>query len=42
MIIIRNNLQEMTVLGVAPEIDFHYEIEARKVMVDFKFDAVYR
>ena len=26
----------------APEIDFRYETEARKVMVDFKFDALYR
>ena len=25
----------------APEIDFRYETEARKVMVDFKFDAFY-
>ena len=26
----------------ALEIDFHYECVARKVMVDFKFDALYR
>ena len=26
----------------APEIDFRYEIKARKVIVDFKFDALYR
>ena len=26
----------------APEIDFRYETKARKVMVDFKFDAIYR
>ena len=25
-----------------PEIDFRYETKARKVMVDFKFDALYR
>ena len=25
----------------APEIDFRYETKARKVMVDFKFDALY-
>ena len=25
-----------------PEIDFHYDTEAKKVMVDFKFDALYR
>ena len=24
-----------------PEIDFRYEIKARKVMLDFKFDALY-
>ena len=24
-----------------PETDFHYETEARKVMVDFNFDALY-
>ena len=26
----------------ALEIDFRYETKARKVMVDFKFDALYR
>ena len=26
----------------APEIDFRYEAKARKVMVDFKFNALYR
>ena len=26
----------------APEIDFRYELKARKVNVDFKFDALYR
>ena len=26
----------------ALEIDFHYEAKVRKVMVDFKFDALYR
>ena len=26
----------------APEIDFSYETKARKVMVDFKCDALYR
>ena len=25
----------------APEIDFRYETKARKVVVDFKFDALY-
>ena len=24
------------------EIDFRYETKARKVMIDFKFDALYR
>ena len=28
--------------GVKMENDFHHETEARKVMVDFKFDALYR
>ena len=31
-----------TVFRRAPEIDFRYETKARKVMVDFKFDALYR
>ena len=39
IIIIMNLSQEMTVLG-ASEIDFRYETKARKVMVDFKFDAL--
>ena len=26
---------------MAPEIDFRYETKARKVVVDFKFDALY-
>ena len=26
----------------APEIDFLYETKAKKVIVDFKFDALYR
>ena len=37
MIIIRRN----DGFSRAPEIDFRYEIKARKVMVDFKFDALY-
>ena len=28
-------------LSRAPEIYFRYEVKARKVMVDFKFDALY-
>ena len=40
MIIIINKLQETTFFSRAPEIDFRYETEARKVMVDFKFDAL--
>ena len=39
IIIIMNKSQEMT-FWRAPEIDFRYETEARKVMVDFKFDAI--
>ena len=39
IISIMNKSQEMTVFQGAPEIDFRYEIKARKVMVDFKFDA---
>ena len=30
------------VFSWAPEIDFRYETKARKVMVDFKFHALYR
>ena len=41
IIIIMNKSQELTVFSRAPEIDFRYEIKARKVMVDFKFDALY-
>ena len=41
IIIIINISQEMTFLWV-PDIDFRYESKARKVMVDFKFDALYR
>ena len=41
IIIIIKFLQETTVLA-APEIDFRYETKARKVMVNFKFDALYR
>ena len=41
IIIIMNLLQEMTVFGGRQKIGFHYETKARKVMVDFKFDALY-
>ena len=43
IIIIMNKSQETTVFHGrrGPEIDFRYEIKARKVMVDFKFDALY-
>ena len=41
IIIIMNKSQETTVFGRAPEFDFRYETEAKKVMVDFKFDALY-
>ena len=40
IIIIIMNLT--TVFGGHLKIDFRYETEARKVMVDFKFDALYR
>ena len=42
IIISMNKSQETTVFGGAPEIDFRYETEARKVMVYFRFDALYR
>ena len=38
MIILMNKSQDIT---VAPETDFHYETKARKVMAEFKFDALY-
>ena len=41
IIIIMNKSQETTVFLRAPEIDFRYEIKAREVMVDFKFDALF-
>ena len=37
-----NKSQELTVFGGQPEIDFRCETKARKVMVDFKFDDLYR
>ena len=40
IIIIMNKSQETT-FSRATEIDFRYEIKARKVMVEFKFDALY-
>ena len=42
IISIMNKSQETTIFLQAPEIDFRYETKARKVMVDFKFDALYR
>ena len=33
--------QLMSQQGPVPEIEFRYETKARKVMVDFKFDALY-
>ena len=39
--VIMNKSQETTVFHGGPEIDFRYEIKARKVIVDFKFDAPY-
>ena len=38
--LIMNISQEMKVFLQAPDIDFRYESKARKVMVDFKFDAM--
>ena len=40
IIIIMNLSQETMDFERAPEIDFRYETKARKVMVDFKFDAL--
>ena len=37
---IMNKLQETTFFSWVLEIDFHYETKARKVIVDFKFDAL--
>ena len=42
LIIIMNKSQETTVISGAPQIDFRYVTKDRKVMVDFKFDALYR
>ena len=39
---IMNKSQETTIFHRAPESDFRYETKARKVMLDFKFDALYR
>ena len=41
MKLIMNKSRELTVFSRAPEIDFRYETKARKVMVDFKFDALH-
>ena len=41
IIIIMNKTQELMVFHGTPEIEFCYEIKAGKVMVDFKFDALY-
>ena len=42
IISIMNKSQEMKVFQRVPEIDFRHETKARKVMVDFKLDALYR
>ena len=42
IIIIIMNLSQETKVVTGPEIDFRNETEARKVMVDFKFDTLYR
>ena len=41
IIISMNKIARIDGFSRAPEIDFHYEIKARKVMVDFIFDALY-
>ena len=41
MMIVMKKSQDTT-FKQASQIDFRYETEARKVMVDFKFDALYR
>ena len=40
IIIIMNKPQELTVFHGRQKFDFRYERKARKVMVDFKFDAL--
>ena len=42
IIIIMKKSQENDGFWRELEIDFRYETKARKVMVDFKFDALYR
>ena len=42
IIIIMNKSQETTFFSRARENDFRYETKARKVIVHFKFDALYR
>ena len=42
LMLIMNKLQRNNGFWREPEIDFRYETVARKVMVDFKFDALYR
>ena len=42
IIIISMNITRIDVFWRAPQIDYRYETKARKVMVDFKFDALYR
>ena len=42
MIIIMNKSQETTVFSGRQKFYFLNEIKARKVMVDFKFDALYK
>ena len=39
---IMNKSQETTVFRGRQKLDFRYETKARKVMVDFKFDALYK
>ena len=42
IIIIMKKIARNDSFSRVPEIDFRYETKARIVMVDFKFDALYR
>ena len=42
IIIIMNKSQELTVFHRCQKLTSAYELKARKVMVDLKFDALYR
>ena len=42
IIIMNKSIARFDSFSRAPEIDFRYETKARKVMVDVKFDDLYR